>query len=117
MSLQSASNAAPSYANATSGTLYHGVARATSTPSFSTPTSAPALQRKDAPPVVRPAALPLSMGAGIFLFVAGGTISGYDWLRSRRRHAPAQDQEDDQLLDDELLEDDLLDGDLPDADL
>jgi hypothetical protein len=106
---QGAITAAPSYANATSGALYHGVARATPIPSFSTPTHAlPAPQRQDAPPAVRPTALPLGMGAGIFLFVAGGAISGYNWLRSRRMpwsHVPAHDEVSDEL-DADLLEDD-----------
>jgi hypothetical protein len=59
--------------------------------------------------VVRPTVLPLSMGAGIFLFVAGGAISGYDWLRSRRLPTLAHDLLEDDLLEDDLLEDDLLD--------
>jgi len=108
MWLQSARAAGPSYANATSGALYRGVARATVRPSFSTPTSTPTPQRENATPVVRSTALPLSMGAGIFLFIAGGAISGYDWLRARRIPVPAADQEDDEL-DDDLLDADLLD--------
>jgi hypothetical protein len=109
MSLQSAGNVTLSYANATSGALYRGVASATPTPSFSSPTPAPAPRRQDDPPVVRSTALPLGMGAGIFLFVAGGAISGYDWLRSRRLPALAHDLLEDDLLEDDLLEDDLLD--------
>ncbi|MEO7913308.1 MAG: hypothetical protein ABIV47_26970 [Roseiflexaceae bacterium] len=100
----------PSYANATSGALYSGVAGTTSTPLFSTLTPSPAPQREHAAPVVPPAAMPLSMSAGICLFIAGGAISGYDWLRSRRRPAPAQAE-----LDAELLDTDPLDADLVDA--
>jgi hypothetical protein len=108
MSLQSAGNVAPSYANAASGALYRGVVSTTPTPSFSSPTPAPAPRRQDDPPVVRSTVLPLSMGAGIFLFVAGGAISGYDWLRSRRLPAPAHAAlENDELENDELENDEL----------
>ena len=102
-------SAAPSYVNATSGALYHGIARTTPLPVASLPTPMPAATwRITIPPAARPTALPLGMGAGIFLFVAGGAISGYDWLRSRRlpsSPAPAQEELID-VLDDDLLQDD-----------
>jgi len=101
--------AAPSYINDTSGALYRG-ASATPRPLFSTLTLAPAPSRENIAPAVRSAELPMSMGAGIFLFVAGGVISIYNWLRSRRMPAPARDQ-----AENEQLEDDLLDADLVDA--
>jgi hypothetical protein len=52
----------------------------------------------------------MSMGAGIFLFVAGGAISVYNWLRSHRMPAPAR-----QVTEAEQLENDLLDDHLVDA--
>jgi hypothetical protein len=105
--LQHAITAAPSYANATSGASYHGVAHITPSLSLSTPTAAPTALGEDTPPIVRPAALPLSMGAGIFLFLAGSMISGYDWLHSRRIALPPE------LIEAELI-DQLEDGrDLP----
>jgi hypothetical protein len=100
--------AAPSYANATSGALYRG-ARATPRPSFSTFTLAAAPTREHAVPIVRSTELPLSMGAGIFLFVAGGAISVYNWLRSQRVLVSAQ-------ATSEVEQDDLLDADLVDVD-
>ena len=82
---QGAITAAPPYVNATSGLLYHGIARATPLPSASLATPIPAATRRiTAPPAAQPTALPLDMRAGIFLSVAGGAMSGYDWLRSRR---------------------------------
>jgi hypothetical protein len=82
---QGAITAAPSYVNATSGVLYDGVARTTPLLSASLPTPIPAATRRStALAVARPTALPLGMGGGIFLLVAGGAMSGYDWLRSRR---------------------------------
>jgi len=105
---QGAFTAAPSYANATSGVLYRGVARATPIHSFSTPTNIPsAAYHEDVAPDGRPPASPMGMGTGIFLFVAGAAVFGYDWLRSRRMppRAPAQD---------ELFN--VLDADLPEED-
>jgi hypothetical protein len=48
------------------------------------------------------------MSAGLFLFAAGGSLSGYDWLRARRLPAPPVPAQDEPLgvLDDDLLEDD-----------
>ena len=67
----------------------------------------PATHHEDAAPAGRPPALPLGMGAGIFLFAAGSAVSGYDWLRSRRMPSPAPAQ-------DEPIN--LLDADLPQED-
>jgi hypothetical protein len=97
--------AASSYANPTSGVLYRGSVRATPGSSPSTPTTAaPATGRQDEPPVARSAILPLSMGAGLFLFLAGSVISGYDWMRSRRTVLPPVT---DQALLLDPLEDEL----------
>ena len=105
---QGAITGVPAFANATAGALYHGVARATPIILLSTPIhAAPATQPEDATPVAHPSKLSLGMGVGIFLFAAGGAISGYDWLRSRRMpssSALAQAEPLD-LLDDDLLED------------
>jgi hypothetical protein len=111
---QGAIAAAPSYANATAGALYHGVARATSIILLSTPTHAPLVtQHLDATPVARPLGLSLGMGVGMFLFVAGSAMSGYDWLRARRMPSPSAPAQDELLdvLEGELLEEDSLEDD------
>jgi len=96
---------APPYVNATAGSLYQGIA-STTLPSTSLPIPTSATtQSIAATPIARSTKPLVGMGAGIFLFVAGGAISGYDWWRSRRMPAPVQES----LVD--LLEDDLLDDD------
>jgi hypothetical protein len=103
------STAVLAYVNATAGALYRGVARATPITTLNTPAHAlPATQRLDSSPDVRPTELPLGTRAGVFLFVTGGVISGYDWLRARRLPVPPAPTEEALLgvLEDELLEDD-----------
>jgi len=92
--------AAPPYANSTAGALYRGIARATPAPP-SSPVPAPAVPRRAAAPAAAQAATPpLGLGVGLFLFVAGGAMAGYDRLRPRQMLYPPEPGAPEELCDD-----------------